>query len=526
MKTRFFARPFGTSLRMTLILLFTLILTNTMTAQQVVELKQPNSNKVIIKLQFRNGSISDPKGKEGLTTAVANLITQGGTKEMTYSEIQDKIYPWAAGYYALVDKEVTTFTFMVHVDFLDQFYPILKGLMLTPAFDENDFTRVMKNQQNYVDQVIRASSDEEYSKKALEDLLFRGTNYQHMVQGKSASVKSITLDDIKQHYANVFTRNNLTIGIVGKYSDTFLKQLKADMAKLSDNKFTPPKPGAANMPEGVVIEIVAKDNAFGSAIFTGTPLSITRSSKDFAALMVANSYLGEHRKSYGQLYQKIRETRSMNYGDYSYIEWYHNGGGNMLPPSGVPRQSNYFALWIRPVQIAKQLKQQYKELSDINIGHAHFALRMAVREVDKLINNGMTKEDFEATRTFLKSYIKLYVQTPNEQLGYLMDSKFYGKKDFISEVDKDLAKLTVNDVNAAVKKYWCTNSMDVTIVTDKSEAEELAKSLKENLPSPMAYSNAVKAGLPKSVLEEDDVVANYKLNVKQVTIVDSKDTFK
>lgn len=526
MKTRFFVRPVGTSLTITLMMLFTIILTHPMTAQQVVELPQPNSNKVIIKLQFRNGSISDPKGKEGLTTAVANLITQGGTKEMTYSEIQDKIYPWAAGYYALVDKEVTTFTFMVHVDFLDQFYPIVKGLILTPAFDENDFKRVMKNQQNYVDQVIRASSDEEYSKKALEDLLFRGTNYQHMTAGKSESVKSITLDDVKQHYADVFTKNNLTIGIAGRYSKEFLAQLKADMAKLSEKKYTPPKPGSANMPEGIVVEIVAKDNAFGSAIFTGTPLSITRANKEFAALMVANSYLGEHRKSYGQLYQKIRETRSMNYGDYSYIEWYHNGGGNMLPPSGVPRNSNYFALWIRPVQIAKQLKQQYAELSDIKIGHAHFALRMAIREVDHIINKGLTKEDFEATRTFLRSYMKLYVQTPNEQLGYLMDSKFYGRNDFISEVDKELARLTVKEVNAAVKKYWRTNNMFVTIVTDKSEAEELAKSLKENLPSPMSYSNAVKAGLPKEVLEEDEIVARYPLKVKKVTIVDSKETFK
>ena len=507
-------------------IILSLIIAATMFAQQVIELKQPNSNKVIIKLQFRNGSIADPKGNEGLTVATANLITQGGTKEMTYSEIQDKIYPWAAGYYASVDKEVATFTFMVHVDFLDQFFPIVKGLMLAPAFDQNDFTRVMKNQQNYVDQVIRASSDEEYSKKALEDLLFRGTNYQHMTAGKSESVKSITLDDIKRHYANVFTKNNLTIGIAGNYSDAFLKQLKADMATLSGKKYTQPKPGKANTPDGVVVEIVAKDNAFGSAVFTGTPLAITRSSKDFAALMVANSYLGEHRKSYGKLYQKIRETRSMNYGDYSYIEWYNNGGGFMLPPSGVPRQSNYFSLWIRPVQIAKQLNQQYAELSDIKIGHAHFALRMAVREVDKMIKEGITKEDFEATRAFLKSYIKLYVQTPNEQLGYLMDSKFYGRNDFISEVDKEMAKLTVKDVNAAVKKYWRVNNMFVTIVTDKSEAEELAKSLKENTPSPMAYSNAVKAGLPKEVLDEDDIVANYKLNVKKVTIVDSKDTFK
>ncbi|MFA6540779.1 MAG: insulinase family protein, partial [Bacteroidota bacterium] len=471
-----------------------LVFAATLFAQDVVELKQPNSNKVVIKLMFRNGSISDPKGKDGLTEATASLITQGGTQEMTYSEIQDKIYPWAAGYYSQVDKEVATFTFVVHVDFLDQFYPILKGLMLTPSFAENDFQRVMKNQQNYVDQVIRASSDEEYSKKALEDLLFRGTNYQHMVEGTSAGVKSITLDDIKKHYADFFTKNNLTIGIAGKYSDAFLTQLKSDMAMLSAKKPVIPKPGKAAMPKGVNVEIIAKEGAFGSAVFTGTPLAITRSSNDFAALMVANSYLGEHRKSYGQLYQKIRETRSMNYGDYSYIEWYDNGGGYMLPPPGVPRQSNYFALWIRPVQIAKQLKMQYKELADVKIGHAHFALRMAVREVDNMIKHGISKEDFEATRTFLRSYMKLYVASPSDQLGYLMDSRFYGRKDYVKEMDKLLSKLTVTDVNKAIKKYWRVDNMDVTIVTDRSEAEELAKSLKSNTPSPMAYSDAVKAG--------------------------------
>lgn len=506
--------------------ILTMMIAATLFAQDVVELKQPNSNKVVIKLAFRNGSISDPKGKEGLTSAVANLITQGGTKEMTYSEIQDKIYPWAAGYSSQVDKEVTTFTFAVHIDFLDQFYPIVKGLMLTPSFAENDFQRVMKNQQNYVDQVIRASSDEEYSKKSLEDLLFRGTNYQHMVQGKSESVKGITLDDIKKHYAVLFTKHNLTIGIAGKYSDAFLKQLKADLATLPGAKPKMTSPGKAAMPNGVDVEIIVKDGAFGSAIFTGTPLAITRSSDDFAALMVANSYLGEHRKSYGQLYQKLRETRSMNYGDYSYIEWYNNGGGYMLPPPGVPRASNYFALWIRPVQIGKQLKQQYKELSDIKIGHAHFSLRMAVREVDLLIKNGMPKEDFEATRTFLRSYMKLYVANPSDQLGYLMDSKFYGRKDYIKEMDKLLSKLTVADVNKAVKKYWRTDNMFVTIVTDRSEADELAKSLKENTPSPMTYSNLVKAGLPKSVLDEDEIVSTFKLNVKNVTLVDSKDTFK
>src|SRR5688572_12948558 len=174
----------------------------TVTAQEVVELKQPNSNKVVVKLMFRNGSISDPAGKEGLTDITTSIISDGGTTKMTKSQIDDALYPWSAFIGASVDKEVSIFTFQCPSAYIDQFYPIMMDVMTSPAFSQEDFARIKSNQQNYVDEVIRSSSDEEYSKKALEDFLFRGTNYQHMVQGTSKGVQAITLEDVKAHYKN------------------------------------------------------------------------------------------------------------------------------------------------------------------------------------------------------------------------------------------------------------------------------------------------------------------------------------
>ncbi len=495
-------------------------------AIDIVELKMPKSNKVVIELMFRNGSVTDPKGKDGLAGLTASLISEGGTATMTRKQITDRIYPWAASYSGSADKEVSVFMFQVPSDFVDQFYEILKGLILSPSFTKEDFDRVKNNQQNYVDQVVKASSDEEYSKKALEDLLFRGTTYQHMVAGTSAGVAAITLDDVKSYYKNYYAQDNLTIGIAGNYSDSFLEKIKKDMKALPANAAVAPAPAVARTPDGIQVEIIAKDKALGSAVFTGFPLSITRKDDDFAALMVANSWLGEHRKSYSRLYQKIREQRSMNYGDYTYIEWYQNGGQNMLPAFGVPRTSNYFSIWLRPVQTAQGLKGQYTELSNIPVGHAHFALRMALREMHELVNNGLTQEEFEQTRNFLRSYNKLYVQSPARQLGFLMDSHFYGRKNYITEVDALLEKLTLADVNNAMKKYWQTDNMFVTIVTDKSEAEPLAASLKANKPSPMSYSNNLKASLEKSILDEDEIVAKFPLNIKSVTVVKSAEMFR
>ena len=492
----------------------------------ITELKLDNSNKVVIKVRFENGSIIDPHDKRGLTFATASLMAQGGAGDKAYAEIQDTLHPWAAFYFANVDKQVTTFTFQVPVDFIDAFYPIVRDVLRAPNFSERDFSRVMKQQQNYVDQLIRASSDEDYSKFALEDQLFRGGNMQHMRQGTSATVANITLDDIKAHYQRAFTRNNVSLGIAGNYSVELLNKLKADLAGLPDTSFEPGTPSKASEPNGIVVEIIAKDGAFGSAIFTGAPLAITRADDEFAALMIANSWMGEHRKSYSRLYQKIRQARSMNYGDYSYIEWYSAGGSNQLPPSGVPRVSNYWSIWIRPVQIATQLKSQYEELAEVEIGHAHFALRLAIREFDLLIDKGMSQEAFEATQTFLRSYSKLYAQSPAQQLGWLMDSRFYGRTNYLAELDALLEKTTLEQVNAALRKHWQTENMFVTIVTDVSEAQPLAESLINNTASPMSYSNLLKSGLPPDILAEDEEVASYPLNIKKVNIVQSADTFK
>ena len=496
------------------------------TAQKVIELRKPELNKVVVKLMFNVGSVADPEGKEGLTALTANLITEGGTATMTKAQIDDMVYPMAANYGGSVDKESTVFTFEVPVDYIDQFYPVISGLILTPTFNQSDFERVKAQQLNYVTRGVRHSSDENYSKFVLEHILYRGTPYQHMVAGNEAGVNNVNLEDIQAHYKKYFTQNNLMIGIAGNYSEDFKERLVNDLKKLPASGANIPKVQNPAITPGIDVEIIAKPGAFGSAIFMGYPININRASEDWPALMIANSYLGEHRKSYGILYQKIRETRSMNYGDYSYIEWYPSGSSNLLPIAGYPRSTNYFALWIRPVQLGSGLKEQYPELKDIKQGHAHFAIRMALYQLDNLIRNGIPEEEFELTKSFLRSYKNLYIKDPSQQLGYLMDSKFYGIEDYISELDDRLEDVTLEDVNEAVRKYLQTDNMKIAIITSPDEAEVLAESLKSNQPSPMSYSNIVKEGLGSEIFAEDKKVEVFPLKIKSVKIIKSEDTFK
>jgi zinc protease len=86
-----------------------------------------------------------------------------------------------------------------------------------------------------------------------------------------------------------------------------------------------------------------------TAISLGYPIDLHRGSREFYALWIANSWLGEHRNSSSHLYKVIREKRGMNYGDYSYIEAFPQGGFRTMPPTGVGRRQQMFEVWIRPV---------------------------------------------------------------------------------------------------------------------------------------------------------------------------------
>ena len=491
----------------------------------LVALPLEKSDHVVIRLMFRAGSINDPEDKKGLTNLTAQIVADGGNAQYAKKEIDALLYPMAVNINVFTDKEATTFSTTIHRDNLAKAYEIFRGLLLEPRFDPADFERVKKNTLNAVTKDIPNNNDEVLSKRALDGLLFAGHPYADLVEGTESGLNNITLEDVKAHYGKLFTRQNLMLGLAGGYDAAFSERFVKDMSQFPEGGDNATPLPAVAMPDGVSVRIVSKQQAFGSAIYMGYPLAIDRSSDDFAALLVAASYLGEHRKSYGRLYKNMRTARSLNYGDYAYVEWYQSGHAVQLPLTGTPRRQNFFSIWIRPVQIADQFTG-IEGLEPPKLGNGHFVIRQAIRELDMLLKNGMADADFQRTRKFLMGYMKLYIQSAGDRLGFLMDSRFYGRDDYIAEMNELLAGLTLEDVNAAMKKYLQAENFYVAVITDDSEAETLAESLRSNGDASIVYKPAVRNGLPAEILEEDKEINAYKLNVTKAEVIKNDTLFR
>jgi len=461
---------------------------------------------VTIRIGFRTGSINDPAGKNGLNALTALMIGRGGTQNVNYEELTTILYPWAASIEAQADKEVTTFIGHVHRDHLEPFSVILKDLVLSPRFAVSDFERNKEFLTNMLVSGLRGNDDEELGKEALNAMLYDGHPYGAPTIGTEHGLEAITLDDVRSFYGQHFTRDTIQVGAAGGYPAGFLSQLEQDLIEgLGGGTAEPSELPPPSSLDGLEVLLVDKD-AIATAISIGFPIDVSRADDDFYALLVANSYFGEHRNFNGLLMNRMRGDRGLNYGDYSYIENFIQDGGSRFPVPNIPRRQQFFSIWIRPVPHH----------------NAHFALRQALRELDRLVTEGLSPADFEATREYLLNYSNLHVQTASRRLGYLMDSRFYGTGYYIDEIQQRLPTLTVDDVNAAVQRYLRSDNLAIAIVT--SDAETFREALLAKDPSPPTYNTEAT----DEIMAEDEAIMSYELSINpdRVQVVPVEEMFR
>ena len=449
------------------------------------------SPQIGIRILLHFGSAHDPAGKEGIGALMLSMLVSGGTRSMSYQDITEAFYPMAAGVGLQMDKEMGAITATIHQDNLERFYGIFKDMLLDPGFREEDFIRLKTNQLNFLEKTLVGNMDEQFGKEILSLMMYRDHPYGHNEYGTVESLRSLALEDVKNYYKERFLQGNLTLGLVGGYPADLPGRLQNDFAALPEGHTPELALPEQRRPEGLEI-LIAEKQTPATAISMGFPLDISRSDGDFFALWIAGSHFGEHRQHLSHLFQKIREERGQNYGDYAYIEHFIQGR-NKFPDTNYCRRQQYFSIWIRPLANSNR----------------HFVLRQALRELKILVEAGIPEERFALTKQYLLNYTRLYAQTLQERLGWQMDSHYYGYDDFLAEAQKRLAAVTHEQVNAAIRKYLNYENLYIAVITQ--DARALKDALVANTPSPIRYANP---NMPQAILDEDLIIQEFPLDAE------------
>lgn len=472
-------------------------------AFQVTDLSS-DSDIVDVNFLFNTGAAQDPEGKKGLAYLTASMLTDAGSESRTLKDIQKAMRPMAAYFSSQVDKEMVSLRGRVHREKADQWLNIVLDNLLNPGFREDDFNRLKTQQINAIQTDLKQNNDEELGKEVLYEALYVGHPYGSLNLGHVSDIEGITLEDVKAFYQAQFTQENLNIGIAGHLDealkDSMLTAVAKELPQSGAEQVAIPSAPKLSGRQAIIVE----KQTMPTAVSFGFPIDVNRAHEDWVGLWLVRSFLGEHRNSNSFLYQRIREARGMNYGDYAYIEYFPRGMYLTQPNANLGRSEQIFQVWIRPLRSNQD---------------AHFATRVAMYELQNLIDNGLTQEQFEATRSFLSKYAGLLLKGQDRVLGYHMDSQFYGTDDFVEMVKNGLAELTLADVNSIIKNHLQTDNIQFVFIT--SDAKDLKKRLVSEQSSPMEY-NSEK---PNDLLEEDSVIQDYPLELDQVEVINIDQVF-
>lgn len=485
--------------------LFALAATAAFAEPRVVQLPG-KSPLVTLRFVFTTGSASDPADKPGAAHLTAELLGNGGTKDLTYKQIVDAMYPMATSVEVYSDKEMTTFVGETHVDNLEKFYALMRDMILHPGWRADDFGRVRDDSLNALRVSLRGNNDEELGKEELYNVIYAGRPYGHENLGTGPALEKMTVADLQSFYNRHYNQANLIIGIAGGYPSEFLARVKRDFSALPEG--TPDRFDELPPPSAIPhnrVTLVAKDTR-SVAWSLGYPIDVKRGDPDFPALLVMQSWLGQHRESAGRLFGRMRELRGLNYGDYAYLEYFPQGMFRFEPRPNIARHQQIFQIWIRPVEPP----------------NAVFALRLALFELDRMVKNGIPPADFEKTRSFLSKYVNILTKTKSAELGYAIDSLYYGVPNYNEYVKTALAKLTVEEVNAAIRRHIRSENLEIIGVAKDTDA--ISSALTGTDPTPMHY-NTTK---PQDVLEEDKIVERWPLHLRKedVTVVPVSTVFE
>jgi zinc protease len=251
-----------------------------------------------------NPDLQAPDGKEGLAEVLGGLFSYGTTRlgRLAFEEAQDEI--------AARVSAGTSFSLQVPEEQFDRGVQLLAENLLSPALPEEAFTVV---QQETVSAVAgQLQSPAHLARRAMRAGLYPKGD-PALRQPTPESVRTLTLEDVKAYYRQVFRPDMTTIVVIG--------QVTPEKAKTTIEKYfgewiaTGPKPDTdlpPVPPNPPTVSAVPDASRVQDEVTLAQTLGLTRSHPDYYALQLGNQVLSGAAFA-SRLFRDLREQSGLVY---------------------------------------------------------------------------------------------------------------------------------------------------------------------------------------------------------------------
>lgn len=385
---------------------------------------------------LRAGSYFEPRGRPGLARVTAEMLKRG-TRRRSKLELAGAL----EGVGADIEFDADAFAARVSARSLAQDFPALVSLLAEmlrePSFPEDELEKL---KQQTVAAIREQQSDTRWrAYERLTQLVFDEANpfYAHAGERLVESVGSITVEEVRGFYERFYGGRSLILSVVGDVRAGEAVRLLREAFE----GFGGPEGAAVAVEdpapqEGERREVVLVKDKANADVLLGSAVPLRRDASDYYAALLANRALGESTLS-SRLGLRVRDAEGLTYGIASRFRAPTLAAGPW-----------YITVSVSPGNVERA------------IGSALEVLREYVRE-------GIRPEELEDEKSSAVGSFKVSLSTNAGLAATLWNAEFHGLGlDYVERYPELVRAVTVEEVNAAIRKYFRPDHLTIVVAGD------------------------------------------------------------
>jgi zinc protease len=389
--------------------------------------------RVSLGMMIEAGSLNEIPGKYGLASFTVSLLEEG-TKKRSATQYADDLGQIASELGTSSGTEMLTISASSLSTQKEKLLELFSEAVLMPAFDKKEIERQRAQVLAYISR--EQDNPSSYAQELIEKVTFPNHAYGRNNIGDRKSVQSFTSNDLQGFYKKFYRPNNSILYVSGAFDDNFVTSVKQVFSAWQ--KSAVPVQSASKLEEssGGKIELFTKKDLKQSQI-RFAEIGIRRSDPDYLALRLANIVLGGDFVS--RLNQRVRDDLGLTYSIHSSSDAKLEGG--VIEISTFTR--------------------------DEKVGQTIHESREVIK---KFIEGGVTADELAAAKALLAGQFPAAIETTDKLAYNLQILRRYGVSDsYLHDFVKNLNAITLNQVNAAIKKHIHAEDFKIVVYADQSK---------------------------------------------------------
>jgi len=405
--------------------------------------KETRGDVVVVSMVFRFGDEKSLINRKTAAQLTGQMLMRG-TARHTRQQLRDEIDKLKAQLNVTGGTANTSASIETTRQNLPAVLALAAEIMREPSFPAEEFELA---KQAAITQA--ESTRTEPSAKASEEL---GRHFNKYPKGdvryvetldeRIANLKAVTLEDVKKFYKDFYGASEGQIAVVGDFDQ---KEAHAQLEKLfgdwkNPSKFTRiPNPYFDVAAINKSVETPDKANAFFTVRLN---LKLRDDYPDYAAVTIASEIFGGGFLN-SRFLTRIRQKDGVSY-----------GGGAFIGAGSIDEAGTFSAFAIYAPQNVEKVEKGLLE------------------ELDRALKEGFTAQEVEEAK---KGYLQQLRQGRTEDFSVaaiLRNNLFLNRTmDFDDAFEKQIAALTVDQVNAAFRKYITPDKISIFKAGDFAKAK-------------------------------------------------------